>query len=401
MIPSRICLELFPLIAMYPLLGLCVFSSDHRKGRLRFLCDCGVPPKYVWWSRQCILLPLAVLMIPVILSISLLITLESHWQMLRHEALGGYGVICACAIGYAIIGVTAGQLCSMFIRSTLLAAIFSILLTTVLVAWCALMLFWHVSIFWSILPIPVALLLATRLHTADWLLERNGPRTWLRPGLVLLVPTVALLIAVPQYRINQIPVLGPDLYFSEYQGTATPEERATIDLYRKADAKYTEAVGHKDDRATQEAIAMMVKASRQPLLHPIAGKWPLSQVLHALETNALKEQAKGNLDAALEQYLAVIRVCGQMRQCDWCGRVAARRQHRSRRLRTIGPWAACPKQTPERIAAAERQLRGQLRVFAQRRGQDAIRRFESCHRRRSECDQSSRIDARRVTCSRL
>ena len=29
-------------------------------------------------------------------------------------------------------------------------------------------------------PWPVTMLLATRLHTTDWLLERNGPRSWLR-----------------------------------------------------------------------------------------------------------------------------------------------------------------------------------------------------------------------------
>ena len=35
------------------------------------------------------------------------------------------------------------------------------------------MLFWGVNWLWSVLPIPIALLAATRLRTRDWLLERN------------------------------------------------------------------------------------------------------------------------------------------------------------------------------------------------------------------------------------
>ena len=76
-------------------------------------------------------------------------------------------------LGYVMLGIAAGQFCSMFFRSPLLAGLFSIVLTAVLAAWCGLMFFWQVNWLWSVLPIPLALLLATRLHTADWLLERQ------------------------------------------------------------------------------------------------------------------------------------------------------------------------------------------------------------------------------------
>ena len=348
-----------PLLAMVPLLGLCVFLSDHREGRLRLLSNCGVPPKYVWLSRQSVLLPLSILTIPVFLLLAIFFAWGAYlfaWGAHlpgHHEYFLYYGAACAVAFGYMVLGIAAGQLCSMFIRSAILAAIFSILLTGVLAGWCWLMLFWHVNMLWSILPIPAALLLATRLHAADWLLERNGPRTWLRPGLALLVPTVALSIAVPLYRVNQIPVMGPDISFGEYQGTATPEERATLDLYRQAIAKYW-----RGDRGAQEAVASIVKASRQKLVHPIEGQSPLGEVLHWLVPNAEYEEEKGNLDAALEQYLAAIRITGQMRQCDWCGgEWPFVDGYEADIYRRLASWAARPKQTPERIMAAERQLR--------------------------------------------
>ena len=346
-----------PLLAMVPLLGLCVFFSDHREGRLRLLSTCGVPPKYVWLSRQSVLLPLSVLTIPVFLLLAIFLA-PGGYSLAQQHYVSYYGTACAAVCGYMVLAVAAGQLCSMFIRSAILAAIFSMLLTGLLTGWCWLMLFWHVNMLWSILPIPAALLLATRLHAADWLLERNGPRTWLRPGLVLLVPTVALLIAVPQYRVNQIPVLGPELSFDEYQGTATPEEKATLDLYRQAIAKYKIGTDQKDDRAMQEAVALIVKASRQKLVHPVEGNSPLYQVLELLPLSAKKEEEKGNLDAALERYLAAIRVSGQMRQCDWRGVEWSYADGCEADIyRRLTSWAARPKQTPERIMAAERQLR--------------------------------------------
>jgi len=346
-----------PLLAMVPLLGLCVFLSDHREGRLRLLSNCGVPPKYVWLSRQSVLLPLWILTIPVFLLLAIFLA-PSTYLPAQQNYVRYYGAACAAVFGYLVLGVTAGQLCSMFIRSAILAAIFSMLLTGLLTGWCWLMVFWHVNMLWSILPIPVALLLATRLHAADWLLERNGPRTWLRPGLALLVPAVALLIAVPQYRVNQIPVLGPELAFDDYQGTATPEEKATVDLYRQAIVKYEIARAEKDNRAMQEAVASIVKASRQKLLHPIEGESPLGLVLQLLHLSAEKEEEKGDLDAALERYLAAIRVTGQMRQCDWRGEEWPLADgHEADIYRRLTSWAARPKQTPERIMAAEHQLR--------------------------------------------
>ena len=130
------------------------------------------------------------------------------------------------------------------------------------------------------------------------------------PGMASLVPTVALLIALPLYRIHQIPVLCPDFSFKEYAGAATPEERATLDLYQQANLKYKIAQDQKDDAAKQAAIAMIVKASRQKLLHPIEGQSPLGYVIQMLPFIAEDSEREGNLDAGLEQYLAAIRVAG-------------------------------------------------------------------------------------------
>ena len=84
-----------------------------------------------------------------------------------------FGYFILAVVGYVALGISVGQFASMFLRSGFLAGFFSVLLTSLLAGWCGLMWWWHVSWLWSVLPIPLALLLATRLRTRDWLLERK------------------------------------------------------------------------------------------------------------------------------------------------------------------------------------------------------------------------------------
>ena len=50
---------------------------------------------------------------------------------------------------------------------------------------------------WSVAPLPLAFLFATWLHAPDWLVERKTWRARLRPALVVAVPALAILVAIP------------------------------------------------------------------------------------------------------------------------------------------------------------------------------------------------------------
>ena len=211
-------------LACVPLLGVCAFLPDQWGRGYRFLADRGVPPRYVWLSRQVVALAPAAVVLPVLLYFAYFLAPEewspATWQIIRHPR-----VAISYVFGYVVLSMAAGQLWSMFFRSGILAGLFSVLSAAVLAAWWGLMMFFGVNWLWSVLPLPLAFLLATRLRTANWLLERNRPRAWLLPALVLVVPVVALLTAVPLYRIYQIPALGPDFSFAKYEGPMTPEQR--------------------------------------------------------------------------------------------------------------------------------------------------------------------------------
>ncbi len=327
------------------LLGLIAFHPDQWGRGYRFLADRGAPPKYVWLSRQLICWASVAAALPALLAAALflaptVIDLINGGELPVARLIAA---ICIMVIGYVILSVAAGQFCSMFFHSGILAGLFSIILTLVLAGWCGLMWLWQVSWLWSMLPIPLALLLATRLRTRDWLVERNTPRAWLRPILALTIPTVALLTAVPLYRVYQIPLVDPGFSPEEFAREMTPEERTTLEQYEQALQKY------KIPR--EEAFALAIKASRGKSSGKLPNPRALFCIARSLIDSARKLEREGKLDEALERYFAAIRIAGQFRWYYLSANNIERLVYDQ-----LPTWAIRPGQTPERILAAQRQL---------------------------------------------
>ncbi len=341
------------------LLGLIAFHADQWGRGYRFLADRGAAPKNVWLSRQLVCWASAAAALPALLAAALFLS-PTAIDLINGGELPVARLItatCIMVIGYVILSVAAGQLCSMFFHSGILAGLFSIILTLVLAGWCGLMWLWGVSWLWSMLPIPLALLLATRLRVRDWLLERNTFRAWLFPGLALAIPTVVLLVAVPLYRVYQIPLVDPGFSPEEFAREMTPEERTTFEQYEQAIQK--------SDTSREEALSLAIKASRGTLFDPEGKLSSTNGILNlaVLLIESTEELERGGkLDEALERYLAAIRIAGQCR--DWyqfrledywtAGDFAYYTE--SRVYKRLPSWAAHPDQTPERMLDAQRQL---------------------------------------------
>ncbi len=148
-------------LACASLVGACVFLADQRGRSRRFLAERGVPAKYVWLGRQ----SLAALLLATYAAIAALaVVLFSGRVQFGSPDGGGRSAIMGQAFGYALLGIAVGQFGSMLFQSGIMAGLFSAVLTCVLAAWCWLMSYLQVSWWWSALPIPLALLLATRLR---------------------------------------------------------------------------------------------------------------------------------------------------------------------------------------------------------------------------------------------
>ena len=212
------------------LFGACTFLSDQERSHFRFFAERGVSGRYLWFSRLLFWIGGASVLAAVLLIAHLLIvplgvlnrfasnnpalsmrtefvlswfavhigpsgTSAGPWVV---TDLSGYVVWLALAFG-------AGQLCSMFFRSGLLAATFGVILAGVLLAWAALMHVLSIGWWWSVAPLAMALFAATWLRADSWFLERKRFSARLPSVLALAVPVVAILTAVPIYRVLEIP----------------------------------------------------------------------------------------------------------------------------------------------------------------------------------------------------
>jgi hypothetical protein len=372
-------------LAPLPLLGVCAFLHDQKGHGFRFLADHGVPPKYVWLSRQLMVLLPALLLLLLLLSSAVFLLSRGAFDHVAQRDVRMAVTILFYVFGYVVLAIGVGQMASMVFRSGILAGVCSILAALPLALWWALMLFWHVPWWWSVLPIPLAMFLATRLRVHGWLVERNTFRAWLPPILALAIPAVALVVAVPLYRIYEIPSVQIDRQrlIAEFDRPPTAEEQATMRLYEQAWQHSVSPWSYTTDRtdygapwpryvkadngrkidlldANRQAVRLALEASRGKTFDP-KGRAPWFSLARSLSPALMQSaealEADGKLDEALERYLAVVRMALECRRWsqvwgnDWC----ADRLERDAYER-LAVWAARPKQTRERILAARRQI---------------------------------------------
>jgi len=356
-----------------PLMGACVFLADQSHGMFRFLAERGVAPKYVWLSRQVVwFLPLAVGTLAVAAPV-------------RPEELEWTGAL----LGYVTVAYACGQFFSMFFRIGVLAAGFSMALTIGLCFWAGLMDQVHMSWWWSVTPIPFALVACTWLRTSDWLVERTGVKALARACWPLALAIVPIAAAVPAIRVWEIPKVNPGFSPDEYARPATAEAEAALASYRRAAESLRALPGFAEDldpripadapltaremawlEANREVVSMVLEASRRSDCDFFNPPSPLDlsrQVVRLaglLFLSGRELEAEGNMDAALERYLSVLRVAGHLRR-----RASSPGNADAVELwihEYLPYWAARPGQAPERVLGAIRRADGVLAAYPSR-----------------------------------
>ncbi len=205
-----------------PLLGSSVFLADQTGCRFRFLAEHGVPARLVWLSRQIRGL--------LVMLLGLLLILPPLIGMVATDHPPNGTLVIECLLGLAVAAYACGQLCSMGIRSGILAATFGTILTFLLCGWATLTYWLGLSWLWTVGPLLLAFMAATWLHAPNWLVERKNWRGRLRLALVVAVPALAILVAIPLVRVYEIPLVEPGFDVNEWTRPATPEEQETLAL---------------------------------------------------------------------------------------------------------------------------------------------------------------------------
>ncbi len=366
-------------LMLAPVVGSCVFLADQRRRSFRFFADRGVSPTSVWLSRHMVWMP--------VMAGWACVTALVVWQLEGDVEPAGM------ILGYAAITYASGQIASMFLRSSVLAAVCGLILTAPVCWWAMLMQMAGVSWLWSVAPIPLIFLGATWLRTRDWLRERNTIRARLRATVSVAVPLAAIATAVCFFRAYEIPYVAVDLSTENFSRPRTPEEQVTFDLYQEAWDGYVAMepepveegndVGEEADpegaipgiptklaerelawvQANQKTIPIVIAASERTEcdLFNRNDYWSenyleIGKLGSLLVASARKLTAEGELDAALDHFLAATRVSIHLRHSsrDITHLIADRVEKEVRSHLTV--WAARPDQTPERITAAMAQL---------------------------------------------
>ncbi len=326
-----------------PLLGASVFLADQSGCRFRFLTERGVPPRLVWLSRQ--IRGLSVLLLGLLLVLLLFIgILATERGGPSHEVMQAIVMAIESLLGFAVVAYACGQLCSIGIRSGLLAAAFGTILTAVVCAWAAIMYWLCLSWLWAVAPLPLAFLFVTWLYAPAWLAERKTWRMRLRPALVIAVPVVTILTAVPLVRVYEIPLVGPGVEVAELSRPVTAEDKETLALYQQAvklmhgaaatrsptagpDESSPPATNVAAERKAKEqheqAVALALQASRRPLPGPYSDfqilpypDWEMDLARLVL-ASAERLQSDGKLDAALDRYEAAMHIANIVRRRGW------------------------------------------------------------------------------------
>ena len=378
-------------LAAAPLAGASVFMADQRGRSFRFLTERGVSPRQVWIGRHAIwiltvaswaiLLVLPWMIFPVMSWMFRELFSWDHGNESLPQAAVGFAVLSGGCFAYVAGAYAVGQLCSMFFRSSILAGFFALLLSAGLVAWSVLMLMLGVPGIWSIAPIPLILLVATWLRTPNWLREQNGIKGWRATASWLTITFGLLLIAVPTYRVYEIPLMAPGFSPAEFSREAGAEARNTAKMYLREGEQVVPMAKRKNTTeeetkeqfrarqkawidANQEVIAttmVLTRATECDDLEP-PGRERLGEYGYRLAGLLLGEarwlEDEGDLDAGLELCLATLRMSRHIRPRNRFPREADHIE--SSVYNHLEYWAAKPGQTPERIRTAIKAVERQI-----------------------------------------
>jgi hypothetical protein len=360
-------IAVIPLLAFPGLMGCFVFLVDQEQARYRFFVEHNVPPRYVWLTRQLLWLITLISSTTIIMfallgprhlfQIWLLVqTATDPWSYWRQPPFTNTGFIDLPHVTRFAVGVAvcyaAGQWASMMVRSGVLAAATGLALAGVACSWAVLMVALQVNWLWSVVPIPLLLMWATWLRAPDWVRENTSFKARACAAAALIVPAFALAVAVPIYRVHELPIVSPGFDVAAYEATITPEARQTAELFRRASDRYEGAsistgfngngsrvrvvlspgdLNAGNDRTPSEAarrwldknaeaLALVLEASRRPTCvfydprtesDPAELRYGMPLVQLVLVSGRLLE-SEGKLDEAMDRYFTALRVVSQL-----------------------------------------------------------------------------------------
>jgi len=365
------------------LFGALAFRNDQRQERYRFLANHAGPPRMVWFARQ------AIWFLPVLLwylvlqyigggAVRLLMLSDlrrggfSPWSMepllwtSSHYAQGLLlweitGHLSSWFWAGTLAAFALGQLCSLLFRSAILAGLFALGTSIVLLVWCYVAGAWWLSAVWFVLPIAAGAWIASWFRVRDWLVDRNGWIRWTATVVALVLPVVIVIAGVPAARMRQVSTPFPAQFvyrnqLSTWAAEAKQEQiagRTLFDAYQLLTANLEEgqdpqAIAEKVIQLSRERAAIPDSPAQQNRGKTWFG-WALNQLLL---DQMRRSQKDGDLERTLDLMLAHRRLNTQIER----GHTLSWGRETIPSNAPLLRWATSPGQNPELLARAITEL---------------------------------------------
>jgi hypothetical protein len=403
-------LGIFAVFISSLLMGVWTFQAEGGR-RTRFLADLGLSPPAAWLGKQIVwgLLTTAIVA-PFVVAIGFanqagMEQFHHSFTSVFHQHVPGASAI-TFAVALSCLGYAAGQFAAILIPRAVTAAFVGLVMSGLLAPWTWLMIALGIPLLVSVAPLIVILLATTLGWSRNWLLEQATAKSWMRLALRCAISVVLAWAGIGAYRVFEVP--RPDFVdeiapLREAHGLPiSPEEAQTAALYRQAvehinweiikgqtarpgDVEQTAINGWEHAAEIQkrrltenrDALQQGLAATERPTCafndptrpitemgQDVSASLPDCHQLALLILWSARElEARGQLDEALNRYVALLRMArhlanrGTMRE--WADGMLLE----SKVSQWIPLWAGHPEQTPERIEAGGWRIRQEAAQF--------------------------------------
>jgi|GEM_PF-3366203 len=381
--------------------GLMSFRSEQQNQQFRFLANRGVSPGLIWASKQRVWLVRTVtVLFPLMAALSAVFLDLEGWTM---GEIDDFPTVVQLALGallgyilWALVNYSVGQWMSIFFSRSVPAFLVGAALLAIIGVWSVEMFWLEVPAWWSVGLIPLCLLGATFLQCRDWLLEASSRKRIVNFAATLAALPLLLVPLVATYRVLSVPGVNlqrfePLLPKIEPQ---SPQLRDLIDELRVAGSQISPspriseeepglsagwqfATGQQRAWVTENAGSidtLIAFAERSTAISPqlpvsrggfeLENQFRLPDLLRLLMFDARRLEAEADFDAALERYIAALRLCrlsaltGADFQAWWMGSL-----YELMVLREVPLWADHPQQSSPSILAGVAKIEAELERY--------------------------------------
>ncbi len=346
--------------------GVSAFGLESQRRTYRFLVHHGARPRLVWLAK------LLTWFIGTALALAPALTIFAlglAWP----QRTGGVSPWLLFGLNLALV-FAVGLVCGMAIPRGITAWTVALVVALVMVGVQMGLFAAGMIPIWGLFVLPAALVFISWAWCGDWLLERPAPGRWIRLALLVVGVKMVSLAGLAGWRAWSIPDLGPitrPAAWTVATSAPVPPGLNAAELYREAGQvanEFGRASIHQGSREPldldqhPEALDLLRRAVARPecwFFSPdkltLKDRWeipPLTGLADAVKAHALRRIARGDLAAAWDDVVLLLRMARQVGQeaLGWEAYTALTIEHVA--LDLAVDWANAAGQTPDRLRRA-------------------------------------------------